>query len=834
MKIWIFSLFSAILAFPTEFPPDPELELDFLGIAKRWDYYAEEHFVTTDDGYILRVHRIPNKRFQTGVPNCLRPTVFLQHGMEGSSASWILNLPDQSAGFVFADAGFDVWIGNFRGNVYAKNHTKLDPTSHEFWQFSWDQMGSQDLPAMLKYVIGQTGAQQLYYVAHSMGTMAAFAEFSHNHDLEALVREFYALGPVASVAHIKGLLAWMADRYQLIQDLLDVLGIDQFLPPSFLTEIIAEDVCEDADTYKVCDNLLFLISGTSQQLNETRVPVYLNHMPAAAENQKHYGQPVPPEYHVEDMTLPVHLYWGYNDTLADPQDVQMAPPAIYGEPKIISADGNVTLEVVVTGADPVKTKWLLGDRELEESDNYVFSHSDEGGNRKKLTCLIKEFDKPLAGEYKAKFFSADGENSAAFTVTVGDAPEFHDKPHIVQRDGGNVIVIKVRAKSHLEMKAEWFKDDKPVKCNDRVKAVVKKDDKDKDGYQFLLEITGPIKEDEAKYKCVVKNSEGQNQQTYNCEAVNVTSEEWAAKGKKDPILGSIFLTYGIIVELMYVPCLMVITRPQYLKLSCYKIMAILGVIDMAAIVVNSVLTGIFMIEGAVYCSHPDLIYISGAIGLGLWCCACLSCLLLVVNRLVDIWKPHLMDGIFGGRRTYYVMTFPMIYGLYFVFFTQPLCFSSSHAAWFFSPFIYEESRDPEYLNYPHTANNLLIVVATCWLYTGLCYILASKFKTDYSSGMSWTQKSIFIQATLICLANLIAALIYVYMQFFPTPDVFILIGHINWQWGHGFPAIVYLALNRTIQREVGHMLGLYKINCLRTTKILPSASAPEHTSSLHI
>ena len=50
---------------------------------------------------------------------------------------------------------------------------------------------------------------------------------------------------------------------------------------------------------------------------------------------------------------------------------------------------------------------------------------------------------------------------------------------------------------------------------DRVKAVVKKDDKDKDGFQFLLEIHGPMKEDEAKYKCVVKNSEGQNQQSLN-------------------------------------------------------------------------------------------------------------------------------------------------------------------------------------------------------------------------------------------------------------------------------------------------------------------------------
>lgn len=38
-----------------------------------------------------------------------------------------------------------------------------------------------------------------------------------------------------------------------------------------------------------------------------------------------------------------------------------------------------------------------------------------------------------------------------------DAPEFYDKPKIVQRDNGNVISIKIRAKSHLELKAEWFK-----------------------------------------------------------------------------------------------------------------------------------------------------------------------------------------------------------------------------------------------------------------------------------------------------------------------------------------------------------------------------------------
>ncbi|CAI4226171.1 unnamed protein product [Auanema sp. JU1783] len=193
----------------------------------------------------------------------------------------------------------------------------------------------------------------------------------------------------------------------------------------------------------------------------------------------------------------------------------MAPPSIYGEPKIRSEASGVFLEVLVTGADPAKTKWFFGEKELEENKNFIFSFSDEGGNRKKLVCQIKDFDKPLAGVYKAFFYSADGENSASFTVTAGEAPDFYDKPHIIQRDNGNIIVIKVRAKSHLEMKCDWFKDDKPVKYTDRVKAVVKQDDKDKDGFQFLLEITGPAKDDEARYKCVVENSEGKNQQSLN-------------------------------------------------------------------------------------------------------------------------------------------------------------------------------------------------------------------------------------------------------------------------------------------------------------------------------
>ena len=114
-------------------------------------FKCETHFVTTEDGYKLKIFRIPGNKYYEKNRDLL-PPVLLQHGIFDSSDGWVCNGEERSIAFVLANNNFDVWLSNSRGNKYCKEHEKYNSKSFEFWQFSFNDMGLYDIPAVIKYI----------------------------------------------------------------------------------------------------------------------------------------------------------------------------------------------------------------------------------------------------------------------------------------------------------------------------------------------------------------------------------------------------------------------------------------------------------------------------------------------------------------------------------------------------------------------------------------------------------------------------------------------------------------------------------------------------------
>lgn len=340
-------------------PTDPELNMTPVEMIKRWDYPAEEYTVTTTDGYLLSLQRIPGPRFSADSAvdsdenDDPKPVLFLMHGLLGSATNWISNLPNESFAFVAADAGFDVWLGNARGTTYSKRHTQFSPKDRNFWKFSWDEIAKYDVPAMVDYALWKSKNEQLYYAGHSQGSMVMFAKASEDQLFGKKIKKFFALGPVTTVGHVIGAARLFGKIHQIINAGSIITGIGEFLPKSQWIDSIAKTFCTTA-LKAVCSNVLFLLAGQdTAQLNQTRLPVYLTHTPAGTSVQNvvhfgqmiesgkfqkhdfgfignawHYGTVKAPEYVVSRMEVPTVLYWGGKDLLADPEDVRLLKPQI--------------------------------------------------------------------------------------------------------------------------------------------------------------------------------------------------------------------------------------------------------------------------------------------------------------------------------------------------------------------------------------------------------------------------------------------------------------------------------------------------------------------------
>lgn len=125
-------------------------------------YDYEKHSLTTEDGYILKIHRILSNTKITG--NYKKMPVLLFHGLFGTAADYLILGKKKSLAYLLHDGGYDVWMANSRGTDYSFQHRKHKANSSEFWNFSFHEIAIYDLSAIINYILKVSQLSSLFYV----------------------------------------------------------------------------------------------------------------------------------------------------------------------------------------------------------------------------------------------------------------------------------------------------------------------------------------------------------------------------------------------------------------------------------------------------------------------------------------------------------------------------------------------------------------------------------------------------------------------------------------------------------------------------------------------
>ncbi|ETE61659.1 Lipase member M, partial [Ophiophagus hannah] len=310
-------LLSGISTFHTSEQPVAKgklVELFYLVIQKNEliihkGYLSEEYRVITADGYILTLNRIPSGRnYQMDFG--MKPVVFLQHGLLGDGSNWVTNFAHNSLGFILADAGYDVWIGNSRGNTWSRSHQNLSVSEDEFWAFSFDEMAKYDLPAVVNFILQKTGQQQLYYVGYSQGAAIGFLAFSTMPELAQKIKMFFALGPVTRIKYAKSPIIKLLNLPETF--LSTLFGKKEFLPQKWLVRKALATICSRRPFVNNFRSGLFKGFDWGDE----------------RKNKIKHKQLTPPLYKVNDMTVPTAVWTGGKDLLSDPKDIAILLPKI--------------------------------------------------------------------------------------------------------------------------------------------------------------------------------------------------------------------------------------------------------------------------------------------------------------------------------------------------------------------------------------------------------------------------------------------------------------------------------------------------------------------------
>ncbi|XP_044267833.1 lipase member K-like isoform X3 [Tribolium madens] len=334
-------------------------------IIKRHGFPFESHQVITEDGYKLGLFRIKN----SGRP------VFLQHGIACTCLSF-LSIGNNSLAFKLHNAGYDVWLGNFRGTIYSNKHNNSKISEENYWDFSFYEMGIYDVTAMIEFVSKTVeNKQKIIYIGHSMGTTASFvyAITRKNHserNLDALI----SLAPVVYLKHAYFPISNFVSLAQPIQAIASFFHIHN-LGMSNAEKVTSRfNTCLNSFQKLRCEIMTEIMMALNlDSLPAESIPMFMTQAPAGTSMKtiQHYSQEIKTgQFQLFDYgTLNQGKYGSENPPILDPAQVQIPVYLLYGNKDAIGDEMDV-FELFRR----LMTKKII--KKIPESDETNFKHLD--------------------------------------------------------------------------------------------------------------------------------------------------------------------------------------------------------------------------------------------------------------------------------------------------------------------------------------------------------------------------------------------------------------------------------------------------------------------------
>ena len=321
------------------------------GYLAKYNIEVEEHTVATADGYLLRAFRLPRHG---------APVVLFQHGVLSSAWAWVSNSPSYAPALQVYNMGYDVWLTNSRGNTFSRQHKVLKIDTTAFWNYSFADMGREDVPANVGYILNVTRVPSLTFVGYSQGTSQTFVTLTEPetmHFLKGRVNLYVALSPVTYLGHQKSALLEVLAKLDL------GAAIEALWPYGFLDREVVDDVAKFFCTVtagQLCKFTVDIIGGISEQDSPEALTNISAHFPAGTSvksinhyaqlvrsgffrdydygtngNRRVYGSDEPPRFDLQKAgDVPIAIFSGSKDDLADVPDVKHALSEIPSASKV--------------------------------------------------------------------------------------------------------------------------------------------------------------------------------------------------------------------------------------------------------------------------------------------------------------------------------------------------------------------------------------------------------------------------------------------------------------------------------------------------------------------